>query len=490
MSKSKLLFKNNEWDLDTISAAWDVIDDIARNRYGLDYHKPRFEVITYEQMLSAYSTVAMPDVYNHWSFGKSFVKEHQKYKENGNLAFEVVINTDPVLTYLMETNTATMQTLVIAHASAGHASFFKGNYLFQEHANPKGMLQFLEESKRFIAQCEEKYGVDKVERLLDAAHSIQHHSIDKYKRVVKSRETLLQEKIDKVKAEQAAYDPLAYQGKVEPKTLKLDTLDKEENLLYFIEHNSPSLKNWEKDILTIIRKMAQYFYPQMQTQVMNEGWASFWHFTIMKDLFKEGYIDASSWTEILHVHTAVTAQPEFQRLNPYRLGFDMYNDIKRIVVDPTDEDRKWFPAIAGTKDWLSAIKSAMHLHTDSSFIHQYLSPHLIRDLKLVSFHNDPSNRYYYTATDIHNDAGYENVISNLANQHNLFYNLPNIKVKRYDHKDTRKLYLTVKDTIGRKLDMDSTIKVNRYIQRLWGYPVIMEEDVPPESDAYLWDLVS
>lgn len=472
---NKLLFKNNEWNLETISKAWEVIDDIARNRYGLDYHQPRFEVITYEQMLSAYSTVALPDLYNHWSFGKKFCEEYKKYKQNGNLAFEVVINTAPVLTYLMETNTATMQTLVIAHASAGHASFFKGNYLFQEHAKPEGMLQFLEESKKFISKCEELYGVERVEELIDAAHSIQYHSIDKHKRVVKSRETLLQESIERVKAEQSAYDPLEYHSKSESKKETVHLQEQEDNLLYFIEHNSPILKNWEKDVLSIIRKTMQYFYPQMQTQVMNEGWASFWHFTIMKDLFNEGYVDDSAWLETLHSHTAVTAQGPYTTLNPYRLGFDMYTDIKRIVTDPTDEDRSWFPEIAGTQDWLSAIKKAMYLHTDSSFIQQYLSPSVIRNLKLFSLSNKPTDKKFYTVTGIHDDGGYQQIITDLANQQNTFYSLPHITVQRYDRKDTRRLFLGINDPLGRKLKTDETIKVGRYVQKLWGYPVIMEE---------------
>ena len=140
--------------------------------------------------------------------------------------------------------------------------------------------------------------------------------------------------------------------------------------------------------MRIVRKIAQYFYPQRQTQVMNEGWATFWHYTLMNDLYDEGLVTEGFMMEFLQSHTSVVFQPGFDSpyysgINPYALGFAMYTDIRRMCEHPTEEDRRWFPDIAGS-DWLSTLKFAMSSFKDESFILQYLSPKVIRDLKLFS----------------------------------------------------------------------------------------------------------
>ena len=133
---SKLLYTGSEWDLPLIEAMWATIEDIGRNTFGLDPYEPQIEIITSEQMLDCYSSVAMPIMYNHWSFGKTFLQNEKQYvKGIQGLAYEVVINTNPCIAYLMENNTATLQALVLAHASVGHSHFFKNNYLFKGWSN-------------------------------------------------------------------------------------------------------------------------------------------------------------------------------------------------------------------------------------------------------------------------------------------------------------------------------------------------------------------
>ena len=161
----------------------------------------------------------------------------------------------------------------------------------------------------------------------------------------------------------------------------------QENILYFIEKKAPELPQWKREIIRIVRKIAQYFYPQRQTKVLNEGFATFTHYYIMQRLSAKGLITAGAMQEFLHSHTSVVMQPDFGPINPYTLGFNMFMDLKRMCEDPTDEDRAWFPDIAG-EDWLEVLHFAMQNFKDESFIAQYLSPRLIREFRLFAIHDD------------------------------------------------------------------------------------------------------
>ena len=160
----------------------------------------------------------------------------------------------------------------------------------------------------------------------------------------------------------------------------------QENILYFIEKNAPLLEPWQREVIRIVRKIAQYFYPQRQTQVMNEGWATFWHYTLLNDLYDEGLVNDGFMMEFLQYHTSVVYQPSFDSpyysgINPYALGFAMYRDIRRICEDPTDEDRRWFPDIAGS-DWLATLKFAMF----SILVHDDQKD----DLLVAAIHDKPA----------------------------------------------------------------------------------------------------
>ena len=183
--------------------------------------------------------------------------------------------------------------------------------------------------------------------------------------------------------------------------------DPEENLLYFIEKHAPLLEPWQREIVRIVRKIAQYFYPQRQTQVMNEGWATFWHHRLLNQMYDDGYLTDGMMIEWLKSHTNVVAQQPMANLNPYALGFAMYTDIKRICENPTDEDRDWFPDIAGS-EWLPTLDHAMRNFKDESFIGQYLSPKLMRDFKLFAILDDEKEKEYLISA-IHDESGYQHV---------------------------------------------------------------------------------
>ena len=177
------LFDGADWEFTTIQRVHDAVQEIAVGELGLDVCPNQIEVINSEQMLDAYSSIAMPLFYKHWSFGKHFARNEALYRAGvQGFAYEIVINSNPCISYIMEENTATMQTLVIAHAAFGHNHFFKNNYVFRQWTDAEGILDYLEFARGYIAQCEEKYGEAQVERLLDAAHALMSHAVHRYPR--------------------------------------------------------------------------------------------------------------------------------------------------------------------------------------------------------------------------------------------------------------------------------------------------------------------
>jgi len=180
---NKLLWEGNDWSFDALDRVDKEIGRIAVENYKLDTYPNQIEIISSDQMLSAYASVGLPVQYDHWSYGKQYVREKRAYKHGQmGLAYEIVINSNPCIAYLMEENTMTMQTLVIAHASYGHNSFFKNNYLFKQWTDADSIVDYLLFAKRYIRTCEEKYGEKEVELFLDSCHALQNYGVDKYKK--------------------------------------------------------------------------------------------------------------------------------------------------------------------------------------------------------------------------------------------------------------------------------------------------------------------
>jgi stage V sporulation protein R len=228
-----------------------------------------------------------------------------------------------------------------------------------------------------------------------------------------------------------------------------------------------------------VRNLAQYFYPQRQTKVMNEGCATFVHHTIMNILYDRGMISEGSLLEFLHSHTSVVFQPEFQDqryngINPYALGYSMMADIRRITEDPTEEDREWFPQFAGTGDWVSVLKDAWANYRDESFIEQFLSPKLMRDFRLFALF-DKADEGAYRVAAIHNEQGYRKVRSLLARQYDAGIADPNIQVVDANLKGDRTLFLEHRMHRGVPLHHATKELVVAHIERLWGHDVVLEE---------------
>ncbi len=473
----------SDWSFELIERYHEVIKATAA-RFGLDTYPNQLEIITAEQMMDAYASVGMPVNYRHWSYGKEFISTEKNYKRGHmGLAYEIVINSNPCISYLMEENTMAMQALVIAHAAYGHNSFFKGNYLFRMWTDAASIIDYLVYAKNYVTDCEERHGLDAVEELLDSCHSLMNHGVDRYRRP--SRKSLAQELADRKDREAYAQLQVNEMWRTLPK--KADKAAEEaqarrfpeepqENLLYFIEKNAPLLEPWQREVVRIVRKVAQYFYPQRQTQVMNEGWATFWHHKLLNTMYDDGHLTDGMMIEWLKSHTNVVYQPRvgdrgYSGINPYALGFAMYTDIKRICENPTDEDRLWFPDIAG-KDWLETIDHAMRNFKDESFIGQYLSPNLMREFRLFSILDDEKEEELHVS-NIHDESGYRRVREALSHQYDLGAREPNIQVWSVNLRGDRSLTLRHAQHNDRPLH-DGANEVLKHVARLWGFGVHLE----------------
>jgi stage V sporulation protein R len=473
----------SDWTFELIERYHDVIRATAE-RYGLDTYPNQLEIITAEQMMDAYASVGMPVNYRHWSYGKEFIATEKQYRRGHmGLAYEIVINSNPCISYLMEENTLAMQALVIAHAAYGHNSFFKGNYLFRMWTDASAIIDYLVYAKNYVAECEERHGLDKVEEFLDSCHALANHGVDRYRRP--QRKTLAQELAERKDREAYAQQQVNDLWRTLPRRAEKEAVgtdsrrfpeEPQENLLYFIEKNAPLLEPWQREIVRIVRKIAQYFYPQRQTQVMNEGWATFWHYKLLNTMYDDGWLTDGVMIEWLKSHTNVIYQPPvghraYSGINPYALGFAMYNDIQRICEAPTDEDRHWFPDIAG-KPWLPTLDHAMRNFKDESFIGQYLSPKLMRDFRLFAI-TDDEDEPELEVSAIHDDSGYRRVREALSRQYDLGSREPNIQVWNVNLRGDRSLTLRHMQHNDRPL-ADSAHEVLKHVARLWGFPVSLE----------------
>ncbi|APF38114.1 SpoVR family protein [Chelatococcus daeguensis] len=489
---SPLLFSGSDWNFATLSRTYDAIEAIALEELGLDVYPNQIEIISSEQMLDAYSSVGMPLMYQHWSFGKRFVFEDHLYRKGlRGLAYELVINSNPCISYLMEENTMAIQALVTAHAAFGHNHFFKNNYLFRQWTDANAILGYMEFAKKYVTKCEERYGTAAVEEILDSAHAIMDQGVFRYRRPPRlSSEKERERARERLEYEEQTYNDLWRTLPSSADSIDGENLSKaereaaerkkalnlpEENLLYFLEKNSLILEPWQREILRIVRVIAQYFYPQRQTKVMNEGCATFVHYFIMNRLYDQGKINEGTMLEILQSHSNVVFQPDFDDprfsgINPYALGFALMQDIERIATEPTAEDRDWFPDLAGSGDWRATLIDAWANHRDESFVLQYLSPALIRKFRLFLL-SDRAGDNFCEVASIHNERGYEAIRAALARNYETGANLPDIQVVDVDLLGNRHLRLAHYIKNGILLEEENRDATLRHVRRLWGYDV-------------------
>ena len=355
--------------------------------------------------------------------------------------------------------------------------------LFRQWTQADAILDYLVFARHYVMDCEERYGVTAVEEMLDSCHALKDYGVHRY-----LRPTPLSQKAEKARGEERRelarrqYNDLwrtlpAVREPAQHGRRSSFPAESEENILWFVEKYSPRLEPWQREIVRIVRKIAQYFYPQGQTRVMNEGWAAFWHYSLINRLYDKGLVNDAFMIEFLQSHTNVVGQrgfdqPGYGGINPYALGFSMMQDLRRICEKPDAEDRRWFPDIAGA-DWLKVLDFAMRNFKDESFIAQYLSPRLIREFHLFAV-ADHQQQPALEIDSIHDDAGYQRVRWLLSEQHKRDNLVPDIQVARYDKEGDRSLVLVHQMQRGRPLAGGAASEVLKHLERLWGFRVQME----------------
>jgi stage V sporulation protein R len=448
------------------------IDDLERwndrivqlvERFGLDPFPQEFEICDQEDMLSYMVYSGMPSHYSHWSYGKSFEKLKTLYDYGvSGLPYEMVINSNPSIAYLMRDNTLALQVLTIAHVY-GHNDFFKNNFTFRSTRAEFTIENFKSHANRVRHYVEDpSIGLEKVEALLDAAHAL---SLQCRRNLGIRKSSAAEEKRRKADESSPPADPFQAVHRrrehVEPDLHKVP-LYPDEDLLLFIRDRNPNLAEWQKDLLTIVHEEAQYFIPQIETKIMNEGWASFWHKRILEELD----LPQGLHLEFLVRHTQVL-RPTPGGLNPYHVGMKVWEDIEKRWTYPTAEEEQEFgPRKKSAQEKLFEVRE---VERDSSFLRRYLTEELIRELNLFEYKS----------------RGNDQVVSRVADEDNwrqikdtLIHNvgtgtIPVIKVEDSDYKNSRTLLLR-HDHDGRDLQLEYAEKTLQYVHQLWGHDVAME----------------
>lgn len=253
------------------------------------------------------------------------------------------------------------------------------------------------------------------------------------------------------------------------------------------------MRPWQREILRIVRLVAQYFYPQRQTKVMNEGCATYSHYRIMNALSEKGQITEAAYLEFLQSHTNVIRQPNYDDRsygghNPYAIGFAMMQDIARIVEQPTAEDRQWFPEIAGTGDAMAVLRDCWENYRDESFIAQFLSPKLMQDLRLFHVIDDPEESELRVEA-IHDERGYRRMRRSFARQYDVAWLDPDIEVVDVDLEGDRRLILHHKALNKITLQKDDAKRVLQHLADLWGYDVVLKE-VEPTTGTVIGEITA
>ncbi|MEN6414564.1 MAG: SpoVR family protein [Veillonellales bacterium] len=355
----------NGYDLKDLELWNSRIEELV-GQAGLNCYEQHFEICSYEDMLCYEAYAGMPSHYPHWSFGKTYERQKTFYQYNlVGLPYEMVINSDPCLAYLMQDNTLALQILTMAHVY-GHNDFFKNNRLFQTATRAELTVElFKVHANRVREYLHDPFiGPEKVERVLDAAHALRFQTDRQLRQHPADRKQLAKE----------AADPI-------PERLKTD-------LLGFLAERG-TLTGWEQDLVNIVREETSYFIPQIETKIMNEGWASYWHYRLLNELS----LPPSLHLEFLQRHNLVV-RPHEGRINPYFIGF------------------KLFEYLARQPDGAAKIREIRAQERDQSFLRRYFNQELCEILHLFSFTVRGGD---IIVTDIADEAGWQHIRNELIN---------------------------------------------------------------------------
>lgn len=411
---------------------WNMQIEAIAQKAGLDYYEQEFELVSYEDMIAYEAYIGIPSHYPHWSFGKAYdrIRTLNRYNLTG-LPYELVINSNPCMAYLMKDNSLLLQILTMAHVY-GHNDFFKNNRLFKSGTRAEFTVELFKNHARRVRDyiSDPGIGYAKVERILNAAHALRY---------------------------QCARSSGAHQYVIETDRKRIP-FEPEEDLLHFISTYG-RLEEWERDIIDIVREETLYFFPQMETKIMNEGWASYWHYSLLHQLD----LPQQLYFEFLKRHNQVV-KPHEGRLNPYYLGFMVFKDI-----------------CEKNKDNPKKIFEVRSLERDASFIRRYLTEELCCNLKLYVYEKDGNE---YVVSEVADEKGWKRIRDTIAASAGAG-SIPLICVTDWMQKDNTLLLEHIYD--GRELELVYANETLKHLVDLWGSKVILNTEVDKRKRTVICD---
>lgn len=440
------------------------ITEIASG-FGLDFYPMRYEICPAD-IIYTFGAYGMPTRFGHWSFGKTFHKMKSQYDFGLSKIYELVINSNPCYAFLLDGNSLVQNKLIVAHVLA-HCDFFKNNMRFS--MSNRDMVESMSATADRINDYTVTYGTDTVESFIDSVLAIQEHIDPSLIQPRKLGKTHLLEAKMKERKGSAPRIP----GPASPYS-ELWELDREEadapapeadnkkpfppepekDIVWFIQQYSTVLEDWQRDIMTMLRDEMLYFWPQMETKIMNEGWASYWHQRIMRELD----LTAEETVEYAKLNSAVV-QPSRQSLNPYYLGLKIFEDI----------EKRW------DRDKMFEVRE---LDSDISFIRSYLSKELVNDLDLYVFEKKGPE---WKITD----KAWENVRDQLVLAR-VNGGSPYLVIEDADYERNGELLITHRyESI--ELDLKYLERTLPHIYALWGRTVHLQTVVEDKKALFTYD---
>lgn len=490
------------------------IETIARE-YGLDFFPTVFEILPYNQINEVASYGGFPTRYPHWRFGMEYEQLAKNTEYGLSKIYELVINNNPAIAYLLEGNSLTDQKLVMCHVY-GHVDFFKNNFSFRAtdldvsgpFVSPAGPGATYNPDRKWIDKMAnhgsvirrliDRFGIDRVEELVDACLSLEN-LIDpwspfmvRHRKDEPTEEGPVAVEVPRLRAKEYMEEFINPEGYIEEQRQKIEESQRKkqgkvpaervQDVLGFLIEYAP-LEKWERTVLTIIREEAYYFLPQMQTKIMNEGWASYWHSRLMT----ERVADASEILDYADNNAAVMATSA-KRLNPYKLGVELFRSIEERWdkgqfgaewenIDNLDRKTSWDRRLGLGRQKLFEVRS---LYNDVTFIDEFLTPEFAFEQKLFSFEWSPRNDRYEIATREFKQVK-EKLLFQLTNMGN-----PYLYVENANYGNRGELLL-IHEHRGVDLRPDYSIECIKALHRLWKRPVVLRSEKDGKPSVLRFD---
>jgi stage V sporulation protein R len=447
---------------DAIEKIWDIAQGM-----GLDPFPVNFELVP-ATIMYEFGSYGLPGRFSHWSRGKAYYRMKTDYDYGLSKIYELVVNTNPSYAFLMEQNDLLQNKVVVAHV-LGHTDMFKNNIYFKRTA--PNMIDKVSVNADRIRKYEYEHGAVQVERFLDAVLAIEEH-IDPNFRIRKlSEEESETQRRDSEAPRTSSYDDLwALEERAEGRRRVEDEeqfrskprrfpAQPQKDILLFLAEHAPDLESWQRDILLIVREEMQYFVPQMQTKVLNEGWASLTHARIMRELD----LTDAEYAAFAQMHAGVLA-PNRMHINPYHVGYHILEDIERRWNNPTEEERGRLGRIPG--QGRAKLFEVRETESDVSLLRNYLTEDLVKELDLYLYRKEGDQ---WVIVEKNWEKVRDGIVASMTN-----FGYPYLTVNDADFNRNTELLLRHHVESSRELDMVYAEKTLEYVYHIWSRPVHLE----------------